>query len=68
MEHLRLFVARINIPKVIRAVEKAHLWPELVFLYIKYDEFVSLSLHFDLFMYLTLYSGQRCIGHDRAFR
>lgn len=46
MEHLRLFVARINIPKVIRAVEKAHLWPELVFLYIKYDEFVSLSLQF----------------------
>lgn len=41
MEHLRLFVARINIPKVIKATEKAHLWPELVFLYIKYDEFVS---------------------------
>lgn len=41
MEHLKLFVARINIPKVIKAVEKAHLWPELVFLYIKYDEFVS---------------------------
>lgn len=40
MEHLKLFVARINIPKVIKAVEKAHLWPELVFLYIKYDEFV----------------------------
>jgi clathrin heavy chain len=46
MEHLKLFVARINIPKVIKAVEKAHLWPELVFLYIKYDEFVSLSLSF----------------------
>ncbi|KAH7873015.1 uncharacterized protein C8R40DRAFT_1161946 [Lentinula edodes] len=44
MEHLRLFVARINIPKVIRAVEKAHLWPELVFLYIKYDEFDNASL------------------------
>jgi len=42
MEHLKLFVARINIPKVIRASEKAHLWPELVFLYIKYDEFVSI--------------------------
>lgn len=40
MEHLKLFVARINIPKVIKATEKAHLWPELVFLYIKYDEFV----------------------------
>jgi hypothetical protein len=43
MEHLKLFVSRINIPKVIRATEKAHLWPELVFLYIKYDEFVSLG-------------------------
>ncbi|KAJ3833038.1 armadillo-type protein [Lentinula raphanica] len=44
MEHLKLFVARINIPKVIRAVEKAHLWPELVFLYIKYDEFDNAAL------------------------
>ena len=43
MEHLKLFVSRINIPKVIRAAEKAHLWPELVFLYVKYDEFVSLN-------------------------
>jgi len=60
MEHLKLFVARINIPKVkfpderckalfnnhcqiIKATEKAHLWPELVFLYIKYDEFVSIK-------------------------
>lgn len=41
MEHLKLFVSRINIPKVIRATEKAHLWPELVYLYVKYDEFVS---------------------------
>ncbi len=41
MEHLKLFVSRINIPKVLKATEKAHLWPELVFLYIKYDEFVS---------------------------
>ncbi|KAF8199169.1 hypothetical protein BJ912DRAFT_951141 [Pholiota molesta] len=44
MEHLKLFVARINIPKVIKAVEKAHLWPELVFLYIKYDEFDNAAL------------------------
>jgi clathrin heavy chain len=43
MEHLKLFVSRINIPKVIKAAERAHLWPELVFLYIKYDEFVSAS-------------------------
>ena len=35
-----MFVSRINIPKVIKAAERAHLWPELVFLYIKYDEFV----------------------------
>ncbi|KAL1731173.1 hypothetical protein EV714DRAFT_249463 [Schizophyllum commune] len=44
MEHLKLFVARINIPKVIRAAEEGHLWPELVFLYIKYDEFDNASL------------------------
>jgi clathrin heavy chain len=44
MEHLKLFVSRINIPKVIKAVEKAHLWPELVFLYIKYDEYDNAAL------------------------
>jgi len=38
MEHLKLFWARINIPKVIKAAEQAHLWSELVFLYVKYDE------------------------------
>ena len=32
MEHLRLFWSRINIPKMIRGCEDAHLWPELVFL------------------------------------
>jgi clathrin heavy chain len=33
--------------QVIKATEKAHLWPELVFLYIKYDEFMSdhLNVH-----------------------
>ena len=41
MEHLKLFVSRINVPKVIRSAESAHLWSELVFLYVKYDEFVS---------------------------
>lgn len=30
-------------PQVIKAAEQGHLWPELVFLYIKYDEFVSAS-------------------------
>ncbi|KLO17941.1 clathrin heavy chain [Schizopora paradoxa] len=44
MEHLKLFVSRINIPKVIRSTEKAHLWPELVFLYVKYDEFDNAAL------------------------
>ncbi|KAL7419060.1 Clathrin heavy chain [Cryptotrichosporon argae] len=38
MEHLKLFWQRVNIPKVIKAAEQAHLWPELVFLYIVYDE------------------------------
>lgn len=41
MEHLKLFVTRINLPKAIKAAERAHLWPELALLYIKYDEFVS---------------------------
>ncbi|KCV69120.1 clathrin heavy chain [Fonticula alba] len=39
MEHLKQYCARVNIPKVIRACETAHLWAELVFLYIRYDEF-----------------------------
>ena len=32
-EHLELFWSRVNIPKVLRAAETAHLWSELVFLY-----------------------------------
>ena len=32
MEHLRLFWSRINIPKMIKGCEDAHLWPELIFL------------------------------------
>ncbi|KAF2142154.1 uncharacterized protein K452DRAFT_318450 [Aplosporella prunicola CBS 121167] len=44
MEHLRLFWSRINIPKMIRACEEAHLWPELVFLYVHYDEFDNAAL------------------------
>ncbi|KAJ1800096.1 Clathrin heavy chain [Coemansia sp. RSA 2399] len=39
MDHLKLYWSRVNIPKVIRACENAHLWPELVFLYVHYDEF-----------------------------
>lgn len=37
-EHLNLYWGRVNIPKVLRAAEAAHLWAELVFLYEKYDE------------------------------
>ncbi|CED83796.1 clathrin heavy chain [Phaffia rhodozyma] len=44
MEHLKLFWSRCNLPKVIRAAEQAHLWSELVFLYIKYDEFDNAAL------------------------
>ena len=33
------YFSRLNIPKVLRAAEKARLWAELVFLYEKYDEF-----------------------------
>ncbi|MCJ1309193.1 hypothetical protein MMC25_002850 [Agyrium rufum] len=44
MEHIKLFWSRINIPKMIRACEDAHLWPELVFLYCHYDEFDNAAL------------------------
>ncbi|KAJ3152832.1 hypothetical protein HDU89_001035 [Geranomyces variabilis] len=44
MEHLKLFWQRINIPKVIRATETAHMWPELVFLYSHYDEHDNAAL------------------------
>jgi hypothetical protein len=39
------------IVQVIKATERSHLWPELVFLYIKYDEFVSTFPH-DLTTYI----------------
>lgn len=44
MDHLRIFWGRINIPKVIKAVEDAHLWRELVFLHTHYDEFDNAAL------------------------
>jgi clathrin heavy chain len=44
MEHLRLYWQRINIPKVIRATEAAHLWLELVFLYSHYEEYDNAAL------------------------
>ncbi|KAF2876123.1 clathrin heavy chain [Massariosphaeria phaeospora] len=43
-EHLRLFWSRINIPKMIQACEEAHLWPELIFLYVHYDEWDNAAL------------------------
>jgi clathrin heavy chain len=39
MEYLKMFYSRVNIPKVIRACETAHMWSELIFLYVNYDEF-----------------------------
>ncbi|KAL9614787.1 MAG: hypothetical protein Q9167_000778 [Letrouitia subvulpina] len=44
MEHLKLFWSRINIPKMIRSCEDAHLWPELIFLYCHYDEWDNAAL------------------------
>lgn len=38
-EHLELFWSRVNTPKVLRAIEQAHLWADLVFLYHKYKEY-----------------------------
>uniref|UniRef100_A0AC35THB5 Clathrin heavy chain n=1 Tax=Rhabditophanes sp. KR3021 TaxID=114890 RepID=A0AC35THB5_9BILA len=38
-EHLELFWSRVNIPKVLRACDAAHLWSDLVFLYDKYEEY-----------------------------
>lgn len=36
--------APADIPKVLRAAEQAHLWSELVFLYVHYDEFDNAAL------------------------
>ncbi|KAG0341984.1 hypothetical protein BG004_005793 [Podila humilis] len=44
MEHLKIFWSRINIPKVIRSCEEAHLWTELVFLYVHYDEYDNAAI------------------------
>ena len=37
--YIRAYVARINIPKLLRACEKYCMWTEAAFLYTKYDEF-----------------------------
>mmetsp|Transcript_17321 Transcript_17321/g.52085 ORF Transcript_17321/g.52085 Transcript_17321/m.52085 type:complete len:1674 (-) Transcript_17321:219-5240(-) len=39
MEHLKLFTARINIPRLIRMADEQQLWKELTFLYGAYDEY-----------------------------
>lgn len=44
MEHLKLFSARLNIPRLIRVCEDFHHWKELVFLYIQYDEYDNAAL------------------------
>ena len=66
MEHLKLFVSRINIPKVIKAAERAHLWPELVFLYIKYDEFVCTTFRTSCLSANVFHAGQRGACDDRT--
>jgi len=39
MEHLKLFWSRCNLPRLIRAAERARMWNELTFTYVHYDEF-----------------------------
>ncbi|PAA62883.1 hypothetical protein BOX15_Mlig025660g1 [Macrostomum lignano] len=43
-DYLDLFWSRLNIPRVIRAAEAAHLWSEAVLLYDKYEEYDSAAL------------------------
>lgn len=44
MEHLKLFAARLNIPRLIRVCEEQQHWRELVFLYVAYDEYDNAAL------------------------
>eukprot|EP01104_Vermistella_antarctica_P012360 TRINITY_DN3564_c0_g1_i1.p1 TRINITY_DN3564_c0_g1~~TRINITY_DN3564_c0_g1_i1.p1 ORF type:complete len:1650 (+),score=639.09 TRINITY_DN3564_c0_g1_i1:193-5142(+) len=44
MEHVKLFHARLNIPKVVRACQSNQQWPELTYLYIHYDEYDNAAL------------------------
>jgi clathrin heavy chain len=39
MDHIRTYAQKINIPKLIRACQKWHMWPEAVFLYAQYEEY-----------------------------
>lgn len=43
-DYLKLFWSRINVPMVVRAVQQAHLWPELIFLYAHSDEWDNAAL------------------------
>jgi clathrin heavy chain len=38
LSYLSMFWSRVNLPKVLRATERAHLWKELAFLYVKYAD------------------------------
>lgn len=44
MEHLKLYWSRSNLPQLIKVAAQVHLWRELVFLYVKYDEFDNAAL------------------------
>eukprot|EP00161_Ancyromonas_sigmoides_P018408 TRINITY_DN5085_c0_g2_i9.p1 TRINITY_DN5085_c0_g2~~TRINITY_DN5085_c0_g2_i9.p1 ORF type:complete len:1656 (-),score=901.77 TRINITY_DN5085_c0_g2_i9:282-5249(-) len=44
LEHLKLFWARVNIPKLLRGCEAVQLWKELCFLYVQYEEFDNAAL------------------------
>jgi len=39
MDHIRTYAQKINIPKLIRACGKWHMWQETVFLHAQYEEF-----------------------------
>jgi len=44
MDYLKAYYSRISIPKVIHYAQMNSQWPELVFLYVKYDEFDNATL------------------------
>ncbi|PWN29567.1 putative CHC1-clathrin heavy chain [Jaminaea rosea] len=44
MEHLKLYWSRSNLPQLIKVAQSCHLWSELVYLYIKYDEMDNAAL------------------------
>eukprot|EP01048_Picozoa_sp_COSAG05_P002188 COSAG05_NODE_84_length_20716_cov_100.586312_2_plen_1571_part_00 len=43
-EHIKIFWARINIPKLVRVCEVCEHWSEQCFLYIKYDEYDNAAM------------------------